>query len=188
MPLVTRTSNQGNFFREDEEPPNWQNADLWADTNLSPRGLFINNDGTALQLGSASLAQTVEAAIGLGGVPVTLLTVASFFSSSTYTDLQSVTFTPSTAINVILVVGWCNFNRKGGGDSTGFLKITEGVGDIIAEETVTMPAGDIEGIMLMGSQTNVSAVSHTYDLEGHTSVAAGVDFMGSAGIGIFEVS
>jgi len=50
MPLVTRTSNQGNIFNQDEEPATWQNGDLWADSNITPRRLFINNDGTALEV------------------------------------------------------------------------------------------------------------------------------------------
>lgn len=50
MPLVTRTSNQGHIFNQDEEPATWENGDLWADSNASPRALFINDDGTARQI------------------------------------------------------------------------------------------------------------------------------------------
>jgi len=50
MPLVTRISGQGNIFKRDDEPPNWIDGDLWADSNATPRALFINNDGTAEQL------------------------------------------------------------------------------------------------------------------------------------------
>ena len=50
MPLVTRISNQGNIFKEDEEPPNWLDGDLWADSDESPRALFINNNGTARRI------------------------------------------------------------------------------------------------------------------------------------------
>lgn len=50
MPFVTRTSLQGNIFKQDSEPDNWLNGDLWADTNSTPRHLFINNAGTALRV------------------------------------------------------------------------------------------------------------------------------------------
>jgi len=50
MPLVTRRSLQGNIFKRDDEPPQWSDGDLWEDSNASPRALFINNDGTALQV------------------------------------------------------------------------------------------------------------------------------------------
>jgi len=50
MPLVTRQANQGNIFKRDDEPPQWDDGDLWADSNASPRSLFINNDGTALRI------------------------------------------------------------------------------------------------------------------------------------------
>jgi len=51
MPLVTRTSTQGNLFKQATEPTQWVNADLWSDSDSTPRSLFINNDGTALELG-----------------------------------------------------------------------------------------------------------------------------------------
>jgi len=47
VPLVTRRTNQGNIFNQDDEPATWQNGDLWADSNSTPRELFINDDGTA---------------------------------------------------------------------------------------------------------------------------------------------
>jgi len=50
MPFVQRTSKQGNIFKQDVEPLNWLDADLWADTNSTPRSLFINDDGTALRV------------------------------------------------------------------------------------------------------------------------------------------
>ena len=50
MPLVTRISTQGNIFKDDSEPTIWTNGDLWADSNASPRALFINNGGTAKQI------------------------------------------------------------------------------------------------------------------------------------------
>jgi len=52
MPLVTRFAKQGNFFKNDTEPPEWTDGDLWADDDASPRALFINNAGTALEVGT----------------------------------------------------------------------------------------------------------------------------------------
>ena len=45
MPLVTRRANQGNLFKQDTEPPDWLNGDLWSDTaaNLLKR----NNNGAS---------------------------------------------------------------------------------------------------------------------------------------------
>jgi len=50
MPLVTRKTGQANLFKEAAEPPNWLDADLWADSDSIPARLFINNDGTALEI------------------------------------------------------------------------------------------------------------------------------------------
>ena len=50
MPLVTRISLQGNLFKQAAEPTDWENADLWCDTDSTPRQLNINNAGTALRV------------------------------------------------------------------------------------------------------------------------------------------
>jgi hypothetical protein len=50
MPLVTRTSTQGNIFEQDSQPATWEDSDLWADSDANPRALFINNNGTALHI------------------------------------------------------------------------------------------------------------------------------------------
>lgn len=47
MPLVTRQANQGVFFKTDTEPPDWQNSDIWIDTDNS--NLAINRNGTSVQ-------------------------------------------------------------------------------------------------------------------------------------------
>ena len=49
MPLVTRTSTQGNLYRESTEPPNWQNGDLWVDTDDGT--IYVNISGTATTVG-----------------------------------------------------------------------------------------------------------------------------------------
>ena len=49
MPLVTRRANQGNLFKQDTEPPEWLDGDLWSD-NLTNE-LFLNIGGTATAIG-----------------------------------------------------------------------------------------------------------------------------------------
>ena len=55
MPLVTRQATQGNLFKQDVEPPNWVDGDLWSDTTANL--LKLNNNGTAqtVQRGVADL-------------------------------------------------------------------------------------------------------------------------------------
>lgn len=53
MPLVTRTTQQGNLFRTATEPPNWQNGDLWVDTDDGK--VYVNVSGTATELGSGPM-------------------------------------------------------------------------------------------------------------------------------------
>ena len=50
MPLVTRQASQGNLFKQDTEPPNWQAGDLWSDTTDDT--LYINDGGTATVIGN----------------------------------------------------------------------------------------------------------------------------------------
>ncbi len=52
MPLVTRFANQGNFFKQDTEPADWQEGDLWSDTTNDL--LFINVGGVATAIGSSA--------------------------------------------------------------------------------------------------------------------------------------
>lgn len=56
MPLVTRQVNQGNLFKEDTEPSQWLDGDLWSDTttNLLKR----NNNGTVQTIGR-SIAEII---------------------------------------------------------------------------------------------------------------------------------
>ena len=46
MPLVTRSSTNGNIFNQTAEPPNWSNGDLWSDNDNAV--LNINDNGTAV--------------------------------------------------------------------------------------------------------------------------------------------
>ena len=56
MPLVTRQANQGNLFKQDTEPPDWQDGDLWSDTTANV--LKLNNSGTAEAVGK-SIAEII---------------------------------------------------------------------------------------------------------------------------------
>ena len=49
MPLVTRQVNQGNLFKQDVEPTDWQDGDLWSDTTTNI--LKLNDSGTAVNVG-----------------------------------------------------------------------------------------------------------------------------------------
>ena len=53
MPLVTRRANQGNLFKQDTEPPDWLDGDLWSDTTANE--LKINVSGTAASILTGSV-------------------------------------------------------------------------------------------------------------------------------------
>lgn len=53
MPLVTRSSEQGNLFKQDLEPGGWLNGDLWSDTTANV--LKLNVGGTASEIGGLEL-------------------------------------------------------------------------------------------------------------------------------------
>jgi len=55
MPLVTRQANQGVFFKVADEPPDWQNSDIWIDTDNSD--LSVNRAGTAVKIADGTLVQ-----------------------------------------------------------------------------------------------------------------------------------
>lgn len=52
MPLVTSTTFNANVFKQATEPADWQNGDIWVDTdNGKP---FTNNSGTAQGVGKST--------------------------------------------------------------------------------------------------------------------------------------
>jgi len=59
MPLVTRQANQGNLFSQADEPTDWLNGDIWVDTDNS--NVFVNNGGSAVQIGIGTLGSASEA-------------------------------------------------------------------------------------------------------------------------------
>jgi len=48
MPLVSRRSTNDNIWKQDEEPTVWIDGQLWSDSNAAR--VFVNNDGTALEI------------------------------------------------------------------------------------------------------------------------------------------
>jgi len=52
MPLVTRTTTQGNIFKQDTEPDDKTNGSLWVDTSVDAPALSVGNGTTykALQV------------------------------------------------------------------------------------------------------------------------------------------
>jgi len=57
MPLVNR-ANLSKVFRQPDEPADWLNGELWVDTDNA--NVFVNDSGTALQVGSSTTALTTE--------------------------------------------------------------------------------------------------------------------------------
>lgn len=49
MPLVTSTTFNANVFKQATEPADWNNGDIWVDTDDGT--LYVNNSGTALKIG-----------------------------------------------------------------------------------------------------------------------------------------
>ena len=55
MPLVTRLANQGVFFKQATQPTDWQNGDIWIDTDDSNG--YVNQGGTAVRTALGSLTR-----------------------------------------------------------------------------------------------------------------------------------
>jgi len=187
MPLVTRTSLQGNFFQQDDEPANWDDADLWADTNLSPRGLFINNNGTALRLGTTSLDETGSDTffgVAAGG---TVAPDALFNPGTTYTTRASVTVDVDNDDSFVTLVGVvsCYQNAVTRTDS---IRIRESTTVVVAEVTNVREATQVEPILAIGTISGVSSGNHTYDLQHHLSVSDASDRFFNASIGAVVVT
>ena len=58
MPLVTRRANQGNLFKQDTEPPDWLDGDLWSDTTNNL--VKVNVSGTATVIGSLNQDSVID--------------------------------------------------------------------------------------------------------------------------------
>ena len=49
MVLVTRSSNQGNLYKQALIPTNWLDGDIWSDTTTNT--VKVNVNGTATEIG-----------------------------------------------------------------------------------------------------------------------------------------
>ncbi len=63
MPLVTRTTTQGNIFKQDTEPDNKTNGSLWVDTSV---------DAPALSVADGTVYKAIQVALDPGTVNVTV--------------------------------------------------------------------------------------------------------------------
>jgi len=165
MPLVSRTSTQGNFFKEDDEPPNWEDADLWSDTNASPRTLFINNNGTALALGVGAVGDSdsdIDAeGAGAGGIQRRFEVIGD--TSGAFVVKLSVTLTPTLSNNIVIITGTACI-----GTTVSALRgarIEEG-GSEVGSSTFseTSAAASWRNMQTVAVLTDVSVAAHTFDL------------------------
>lgn len=60
MPLVSRTSNQGNLYKQATEPAGWLDGDVWSDTTANTLKNNVNGTATAIGKSSFSDATTVS--------------------------------------------------------------------------------------------------------------------------------
>jgi len=63
MPLVTRTTTQGNIFKQDTEPDDKTNGSLWVDTSV---------DAPAISVANGTTYEAVQVALDPGTVNVTV--------------------------------------------------------------------------------------------------------------------
>jgi len=63
MPLVTRTTTQGNIFKQDTEPDDKTNGSLWVDTSVDAPAISVANGTTykAIQLSFVPGSQNIPA-------------------------------------------------------------------------------------------------------------------------------
>jgi len=54
MPLVTRAGNRGVLFKQAIEPSNWENGDIWVDTDNA--NVAVNRSGTAQRIAPGTTA------------------------------------------------------------------------------------------------------------------------------------
>lgn len=93
MPLVTRQANQGNLFSQATEPTDWQNGNIWIDTDNA--NVFVNRSGTAVQIGVGTLGTALQilradsgaTALEFAAPPVNVSQATDFPASPTSGDL-----------------------------------------------------------------------------------------------------
>ncbi len=97
MPLVTRTSNQGNVFKE-ATTPNWLDGDIWSDTTAN--NVKVNVGGVATDIGATSFSSSavVSATSIIGDYTQPTAAVATSETGST----EAITVTTGTATNIAI--------------------------------------------------------------------------------------
>ena len=166
MPFVSRTTTQGNFFKKDTEPTDWTNADLWADSDSSPRKLYINNNGTALELGTPDVdesanSDTANGSLGQVGVHHTKENI-----TGTYATKASITLTPDSAVNKVILFAATSGQDLVNGGATFTMRISEGGSDVGSSEVVlTLGVNECGFISTSVVLSNVTAAAHTYDVQ-----------------------
>jgi hypothetical protein len=182
MPQVTRFALQGNFFKQDTEPNDWVDSDLWADTSQSPPVLNINNNGTALAIGSVEAAGS-----DTGKTPdATANNISSatieFNHSTTFQTRCSASVTPTKGSNLIVLSGSAVIRGRGG-SQTFTLEISEGGTEVVTAVTSTFNTNNDTSILLInGVLSDQSIASHTYD---NRTKSSGANQVGLGDCGIF---
>lgn len=162
MPYVSRTSNIGSLFKQASEPANWVNADLWADTDASPRTLYINNNGTALALGVGAVgdSETSLATEGAeaGGITRRFETVGSVG----FTVKKSITLAPTLSNNIVVIVGSACLGLTAA--ATRQARIEESAAEV-GSSTISDTSGlSWLNMLTVAILTDVSVATHTYSL------------------------
>jgi len=124
MPLVQRTTNRGVLFVNDDEPSDWLNGDLWTETDVSPRKVFVNNAGTAESIGILVEGASAEAD--------NLYDSGNNTTRAGGTNDPTVTPTPNNATNTVII-----FANGHGGQSVATLTliIKDGLDATVATNT-----------------------------------------------------
>jgi len=63
MPLVTRTTTQGNIFKQDTEPDDKTDGSLWIDTSVDAPSLSVANGTTYKALQMAIVPGTTNVSV-----------------------------------------------------------------------------------------------------------------------------
>lgn len=87
MPLVSRTSNQGNLYKEATTPPNWLDGDLWSDTTANSVKVNVGGIATAVGATSFSSSAVVSSTSTIGDYTDPVAAVASSTGSASSSAL-----------------------------------------------------------------------------------------------------
>lgn len=83
MPLVSRTSNQGNLYKQALEPSGWLDGDIWSDTTTNSVKNNVGGTATAIGASSFSASATVSYSETIGDYTTPVAAVATSTAAST---------------------------------------------------------------------------------------------------------